>query len=79
LQILKEEERMSDKVVIKIEGMTCGHCVMSVSRALKRVVGVADVNISLGEKQAVVVHTGADPDALKEAVENAGYDVVSLA
>lgn len=70
---------MSEKLVLKIDGMTCGHCAASVTKALKQVAGVSDVAVNLGEKQAVVTHAGADVETLKVAVEDAGYDFIGVA
>lgn len=69
---------MAEKVVIKIDGMTCGHCAAAVTKALKGVDGVADVAVDLGEKQATVTHAGANAEAMKTAVEEAGYDVLGV-
>ena len=62
---------------ISIEGMSCGHCVNSVTEALKAVAGVTSVNVDLAGKKAVVEGT-ADDAALKAAVEDMGYDVVGI-
>jgi copper chaperone CopZ len=50
-----------------------------VSRALKGLSGVTDVQVDLGKAQAVVSHQGADLAAMKAAVDDAGYDVVGVA
>ena len=64
------------QTVLKIEGMTCMHCKMSVEKALKSVPGVENAQVDLGKKEAVV--TGAaDRSALAKAVEEAGYQVVA--
>lgn len=67
------------KVQISIEGMTCGHCVMRVEKALKAVNGVSKVDVSLENKNAIVELFGSmDEKVLKEAVEDAGYDVTEM-
>ncbi|QSO50461.1 heavy-metal-associated domain-containing protein [Alicyclobacillus curvatus] len=60
-----------------VKGMTCGGCVNSVTKALKNVPGVEDTNVDLAGAQATVTfdETKTNLDALKEAVEDAGYDV----
>ena len=59
---------------LKIEGMTCGHCVMAVKKALAEVPGVDKVvDVSLEQKQAVVSGS-ADNAALTAAVADAGYE-----
>ncbi len=62
-------------IKLKIEGMTCGHCVKSVTEALAKVPGVDRVvDVSLAQKQAVV-SGDAQPAALVNAVAELGYDV----
>jgi copper chaperone len=59
---------------LKIDGMTCGHCVMAVTKALAQVPGVDKVvEVSLAQKQAVVSGS-ADGAALVAAVVDAGYE-----
>jgi len=63
------------ETILKIEGMTCMHCKMSVEKALKGVAGVTSAQVDLAKNQAVV--TGeADRTAMAKAVEAAGYKVV---
>lgn len=67
------------KVQISIEGMSCGHCSARVEKALKAVNGVAKVEVNLAGKNAVVELFGnIDNGVLKEAVEDAGYDVTEI-
>lgn len=62
-------------MVLKIEGMMCEHCKARVEKALKAVAGVENVEISLENKTAIVTGN-ADPAALKQAVIDAGYQVI---
>lgn len=62
---------------LSIEGMSCGHCVMHVTEALKELEGVKSAKVDLNTKSAVVEGETSDA-ALKEAVEEAGYDVVGI-
>jgi copper chaperone len=64
------------ETVLKIEGMSCMHCKMSVEKALKAVTGVAGATVDLSAKQAVVSGS-ADQAAMTAAVEKAGFKVVS--
>lgn len=66
-------------VTLAIEGMTCGGCVKSVTRVLSELDGVAKAEVSLEHAQAVVTfdETKTNKAALKEAVEDAGYDVTN--
>ncbi|MEA4849232.1 MAG: copper ion binding protein [Clostridiaceae bacterium] len=64
---------------INIEGMSCGHCVKHVEGALGEVPGVAKVDVNLEGKYAIVELEKEVADAvLKEAVEEAGYDVTAV-
>ena len=62
---------------LQISGMTCGGCVDVVTRALVAVDGVHNVNVSLENGQAIIDFDGnmTSIDALKQAVDEAGYNV----
>ena len=66
------------KKILLIEGMMCGHCAAHVERALNALPGV-QAKVDLGRKVAVVesAEEVAD-DVLRQAVLNAGYEVVSI-
>lgn len=64
-----------EETIIKIEGMSCGHCKAAVEKALKAVPGVDAAVVDLEKKQAVVTGNAA-MEAMREAVEDAGYEVV---
>jgi copper chaperone len=57
-----------------IEGMTCGHCVQAVSRALAKVAGVTRVGEVSLERGEAVVEGSATAESLVEAVREAGYE-----
>ncbi len=63
---------------LKIQGMTCNHCVMRVAKALKAVPGVQDARVDLQKGEAVVTYdeTKITPEKLSIAVVDAGYKVV---
>jgi len=65
-------------VKLKVEGMTCNHCVMAVKKALSRVPGVERAEVSL-ERGEALVEGNADPKALIRAVEEEGYRAEVLA
>ena len=62
---------------IQVTGMTCGGCTSNVTRALKAIPGVGDVNVSLAAGEATVQYDErrTSPDQLKSAVKSAGYGV----
>ncbi|MDR3541680.1 MAG: heavy metal-associated domain-containing protein [Desulfosporosinus sp.] len=64
------------ETVLKIEGMTCMHCKMSVEKALMKVVGVTSVQVDLVNKQAIIVGS-AEQAVLAKAISDAGFNAVS--
>jgi copper chaperone len=64
-------------ITLNISGMTCSHCVMHVTNALKEIPGVVDAKVSLEKKTADVSYdeTKVDKDDMAEAVKEAGYKV----
>ncbi|HET9133738.1 MAG TPA: heavy-metal-associated domain-containing protein [Gemmatimonadales bacterium] len=58
------------KVTLHIEGMTCGHCLNAVNRALATQPGTTIESVQIGR---AVVETTAAPEALVAAIEDAGY------
>ena len=72
-----EVDSMADTKVFTVEGMTCNHCAANVERAIKEVQGVTDVKVDLTGKRAAVSGDDIDSEKVKDAVEGAGYKVVS--
>ena len=69
-------------VELYVDGMTCSHCVASVTEELKEVEGVSNVEVVLkaNKTSLVTVHTqtGVDDDALKDAISEAGYTLTEI-
>jgi copper chaperone CopZ len=65
-----------ERTVLKVEGMTCGHCANAVEGELAAVPGVVSAEVDLGAGTAMVVG-GAARRELEAAVERAGYKVGS--
>ncbi|MEV6868849.1 cation transporter [Streptosporangium subroseum] len=61
-----------------VKGMTCGHCVSSVTEEVTEVPGVTGVNVDLATGLVTVDSDGPiDNAAITAAVEEAGYEVVT--
>ena len=74
-----EKGETSMEKVISIEGMACMHCVKHVQDALAAVPGVKETKVDLESKSATVSVDGSVSDAaLKAAVDEAGYQAVSI-
>jgi len=60
-----------------IKGMTCGHCVSAVTTELSGLPGVSDVRVDLtGGTATVTSAQPLDPQAVRDAVDEAGYEMV---
>lgn len=67
------------KKKISIEGMSCQHCVSHVKEALSELNGVTNVDVDLEAKSAVLEASADVKDEdIKYAVDDAGYEVVSI-
>lgn len=65
------------KKKINIEGMSCGHCVAHVKEALEELSNVKVLEVNLNEK-AALVDTDIDDTILISAIDEAGYDLMSI-
>jgi copper chaperone len=61
---------------LKIQGMTCGHCVMSVRKELTRVDGVTVEEVQIGMARVRYDDTRVKRQDIERAVEEAGYTMV---
>lgn len=64
--------------VLEVQGMSCGHCVASITSAVEPLPGVTGVEVDL---KAGTVRVDGEPEraAVAAAIEDAGYDVVQPA
>ncbi|MDP2709642.1 MAG: heavy-metal-associated domain-containing protein [Solirubrobacteraceae bacterium] len=60
-----------------VEGMTCGHCRASVIEEVLQVSGVKAVDVDLDAKQLTVAGERFEDDAIRKAVDEAGYTLVT--
>ena len=65
--------------ILKIEGLSCGHCVKAVTLALQHVPGVEVRRVDVGQAEVVVDASVATRGQLAEAVEEAGFTLVDAA
>ncbi|OLZ09581.1 heavy-metal-associated domain-containing protein [Sulfobacillus thermosulfidooxidans] len=66
-----------ERVSLGVKGMTCNHCVMTVTNALKSVDGVKTASVSLDQELAKITYDESKTslEQLKQAVIAAGYQV----
>ena len=59
-----------------VSGITCGHCVASVTDEIRTIPGVTDVQVDLRSGDLVITSdTGISFEAVEAAVDEAGYSV----
>jgi copper chaperone len=67
-----------NRIVLKVEGMSCSHCENRVKKAVGSLAGVSGVEVSLGDKTVTVEldSSAVTEQQIKDAIEEQGYDVV---
>jgi len=67
---------MSETTTYTVAGMTCAHCVASVTEEVSEIPGVEDVQVDLASGAvAVTSNQPVSAEAIKAAVEDAGYQI----
>lgn len=65
------------KEILKVEGMSCNHCVSSIETTVGALAGVSAVNVVLSDKEVEVAFDNVATLAqIKETIEDQGFDVV---
>lgn len=73
LSRFKKQEVVEGTAVYTVEGMHCNHCKSAVEKAVGSLKGVSSAEVNLGAKTVTVTGT-ADADAVRKAVEQAGFE-----
>jgi copper chaperone len=66
---------MMKEVMLKIEGMSCQHCVMRVKKAVSQLSGVVDSQVDVGTAKVTYDESSLGLAELNKAVADAGYKV----
>ena len=69
-----EESTNTQEVTLKVDGMTCNMCPLTIKTALRKLDGVVDAEVSFKDKEAKVVYEEGEVtvDEIVKAIENAG-------
>ena len=63
--------------ILKVKGMSCQHCVMSVTKALGQLEGIKNVQVDLAKGEVRFDNPKAvAPDRIEKAISDAGYQVI---
>lgn len=60
---------------LRIQGMSCGHCVMSVRKGLDSVPGLVVESVEIGKAVVRYDESRVSLDSIKKAVEATGYSI----
>ncbi len=63
------------ETTLKIDGMSCHHCVMSVKKAIDGVAGVNSSDVSVGTAKVDYDDSKTGKDEIASAVQSSGYKV----
>ena len=66
-----------EKMTLRIDGMTCGHCVSAVTNALRNVEGVKVENVAIGEATVAYEPGTTNETVIADAIADEGYQVVA--
>jgi copper chaperone CopZ len=76
---LDDKEREMADLKLRVDGMDCGGCEESISRAVSRIQGVEAVTADHQTGMVQVAFSGqADEQGVRTAIEDAGYEVVGV-
>ncbi|MDR1131504.1 MAG: cation transporter [Oscillospiraceae bacterium] len=67
-----------DKVILRVEGMSCGHCEIAVQDAVRKLPGIKKVKASRRKKETVIDYDAslATPEQIANAISATGYSAV---
>jgi copper chaperone len=66
-----------EKTILKVEGMSCEHCVSSITKAVGALPGIASVAVDLAAKSVTVEYDSSQTalDKIKAEIEEQGYGI----
>jgi len=63
--------------LLKISGMNCQHCVMSVREELENIDGLDVIDVQIGSAQVAYDEEKVDRNSIREAIDEAGFRLES--
>lgn len=58
-----------------VPGISCGHCRTAITGEVTKVAGVSAVEVDLEQKVVTVAGAGFNDPAVRDAIDEAGYDI----
>lgn len=67
-----------EKTILKVDGMSCEHCVKAVNNAVSALPGIETVSVDLSEGKVEVTYNSdvTSLDKIKFEIEDQGYEIV---
>ncbi|MED4402926.1 copper chaperone CopZ [Metabacillus fastidiosus] len=64
-------------ITLNVSGMSCGHCVKAIEAAVGKLDGISSVEVHLetGKVDVAYEEVKVNPEAIKEVIDDQGYDV----
>jgi copper chaperone len=76
-ETIRKEGENKMASVIKVKGMSCQHCVMSVTKALNQLEGIKNVQVDLAKGEVRFDNSKEITSTrIEKAIKDAGYEVV---
>jgi len=66
-------------ITFEVKDMTCGHCVSTITKAVRAIDNAATVQVDLQSHRVQIEPTDAHADELRDAIQEAGYTPVAVA
>lgn len=66
---------MSETVTYRVPGVSCAHCQSAIAAEVEPLPGVEAVEVNLEAKTVTVTGEPLDEDAIRAAIDDAGYEV----
>ena len=64
-----------EQLTYSVPGVSCGHCRAAITAEVAMVPGVASVDVDLDARRVTVIGSELDDEAVRAAIDEAGYDV----
>jgi copper chaperone len=58
-----------------VPGVSCGHCRTAISSEVSKIAGVRAIDVDLERKVVTVTGAGFNEAAIRDAIDEAGYDI----
>jgi len=65
----------TEQLIYSVPGVSCGHCRAAITAEVEKVPGVSSVDVDLDAKCVSVAGERLDEAAIRDAIDEAGYDV----